>query len=477
MTGARMLVSLLFAVQLAGHETAGANLWDVSEEDTIPIPDGANWEFSDWNGDGLRDLLLIDGRTIRVRLQIDRERWVDDSLFVGDSYVAWDVLDSFTVDRASSLLLVGRDSLLLLAGESAVGSLPVSRTLRMPYGAATEELLRFPFAVQDGGWRAFAVTSSDSLLLVTANGRTSLPGGARTEIRGRKITATSPRVTPAHWDDDGLVDLILIAEDDLAVHRGVPGDGPGTSFTHHAEARISFHERSESNRDRDEIVRIAVCDLEGDGLADLVVTGEPRDPIDAYLSVAIHRNRGAGCGPIPDHFLTIDSWGRLLPVCDRDGDGLADLRIQTTGTGTGAILRALASGSVPVRARLYLQTASGGFERREKGDFSVHADWNDDRRGPVRFDDTRDWNRDGVRDMLIVTGPSFTLHQTTVRTGAGSFTMTETSRWQYADTQTLEYEVMDIDGDGVVDFARSRPSTGTSGRRELLVTYGRVRGQ
>ncbi len=469
MTGSRAFALILFAALQIGHEIPSANRWDIDEEIRIPIPAGARWELSDWNGDGMLDLMLFDGRTIRIRLQTDRNTWVvSDSFTVDDSHVVADVLDSFTTGNASSLLLAGRDSLRLVMNGSAGVSLAPAYPVRMPCGAAAKVLLPFPFAARGAGWRGFAVPTSDSLLLFTATGRFSIPGGALTEVRGRRMIVTSPRVVPAHWNDDGFVDLIVIDEADLAVHTGEQ-DG---SFRPRAEVRISFQRRSESDRASDEIVRVAVCDLEGDGLADLVVAGEPKDPLDAYLSVAVHRNHGAGCGPLPDQVLTLDSWGRLLPTCDRDGDGLADLRVQTAATGTGAILRALASGTVPVHSRLYVQTEDGVFVRREQGDFSVQADWNDDRGSPVRFDDASDWNADGLRDMLIVSDHTLSLNQTT---DGSSFATKQTSRWHCDETEACDYRVRDVDGDGVIDLTHTKRSTGAGARRELLIALGVVR--
>lgn len=469
MTGMRAAILIALALVRMDAGVVRADRWEVEEEVAIPIPNGAHWELTDWDGDGVQDLVLLDQRTIRIKRQITRSTWrPDDPFTVDDSYVAWDVLDSFTNHHAPTLILVGRDSFQLLSSGAEGVSYTPAYPVRMPYGSAADSLMRFPFGLRVPGVRAFAIPSTDSLLLITSGERSSINRGVQTKIRGRRSSVVAPHIFPGHWDGDGLVDLIMVEDGNLTIYRGSI-DG---AFATREPLRISFDAGRLSSGERAESVRITVCDLDSDGLSDLIVTGVPNDPVDSYLSIAVHRNQGDGCGPAPDHILMIDSWGRLLPIHDRNNDGLADIRIQTTATGTSALLRALASGSVSIRTRLYTQTADGNFERQKKGEHSVQASWKDDRRAPVRFDDAEDWNNDGVRDMLIVSGNLISLHQTTRST---SVAMTETSRWQSSDYGEVGYRAKDIDCDGVIDFAYSTDKTESQENRKLRIAFGRVR--
>jgi hypothetical protein len=265
--------------------------------------------------------------------------------------------------------------------------------------------------------------------------------------RGRFTDATEGRIAPANHDSedialadldgDGDLDALICTEDD-AVQELHLNDGTAR-FREEGEARLGGL-RNVTNA-------VLSVDLDGDGDQDLLLGG--RGPERALLNDGAGRFRDDSAARLPARGDTTQdlAWG------DLDGDGDADLAV---GNEDGN--------------RLLLNDGTGHFTDATSG------------RLPPANEETRnvelgDVDRDGDLDLLFAnvnlgTG-RLPQDRLLLNDGAGHFTDATAERLPPEGAQTMDSDLVDLDGDGDLDAVQALLQGSRGGRVWLNDGSGR----
>ncbi|APR87627.1 hypothetical protein A7982_12976 [Minicystis rosea] len=147
---------------------------------------------------------------------------------------------------------------------------------------------------------------------------------------------SDPRVmAAADFDGDGAVDLFL----------GLGSMGIGVVYRNDGNATFSDAGPEVLPAGTDPVTAVAVGDLDGDGLPDLVIGNDTAD--DVPLRVYLNTSAGdaisfteAEAGMIPERDWAVSA----IAIVDVDGDGTLDLLVATPGAADGVALRLLVGG-------------------------------------------------------------------------------------------------------------------------------------
>jgi hypothetical protein len=278
---------------------------------------------------------------------------------------------------------------------------------------------------------------------------------ARTELYeprlrnfGLRALVTVPELTVADFDGDGKPDLFALLEDQLEVHRG----GGAALFLPVAAARLQLSKANETAH-----VSAIVRDLDGDGIADLVVNrisgglGQMRALTQLYFG-----KKGGGFSE-PAQKMEREGYAGSLSFGDLDGDGKPDLLMPHVDVGLADMARVLLSKRMTI----------GWEARRNRGrEFSVVPETIKDVDFPVDFSQLADidgpypsvagdFNGDGNADFIAANGPD----SLAVWLGGGKSLIADSPKAIVHITPSKFFFITDLDGDKRADlvvFYRSR---------------------
>jgi hypothetical protein len=253
---------------------------------------------------------------------------------------------------------------------------------------------------------------------------------------------------------------MTVLDDVLEVHKG--GAGPSV-FTPKPVARHLLGVRTEGEVRLGAPVHTTVRDLDGDGVADLVVNkvagglGQMHAQTGFYFG-----KRGGGFEP-PAQLLQHEGYAGALAFADLDGDGKLDLVMPHVSVGLTDMARVVLTKKMTVgwEARRNLGRAfSARPETVKEIDFPVDYSQLADIEGPFPSV-AGDFNGDGKADFVAANGPD----QLGVWLGGGKTLIAESPKALVHVTPSKHYFVTDLDGDKHADlvlFYRARdPLTGT----------------
>jgi len=268
-----------------------------------------------------------------------------------------------------------------------------------------------------------------------------------------RATYVVPELSVADYDGDGKPDLFAVMEDVLAVHKG----GGPTLFSPVPVARHYLGVRSDQEIQRGAHVHTTVRDLNGDGVADLVVNKITGGLGQMRAQTGVYFGKKGGGYEAPVQVIQREGFSGAISLADLDGDGKPDLVMPHVSVGLGEMARALLSKKMLVgwEAR---RNHGRGFDvdpaTVKEVDLAVDTSQLADVEGMYPSVEG-DFDGDGKRDFLAPNGPD----QIGVWMGGGKELIAESPRAIVHVTPSRFYQVVDLDGDGksdVIVFYRGR---------------------
>jgi hypothetical protein len=178
--------------------------------------------------------------------------------------------------------------------------------------------------------------------------------GARSASLGPiSVRYEFPALHIADADGDGLKDIIAAQEDRVAVYS----QHAGLSFKPQPEFTRDFAVRTaEDHRERSSNASVLVADLDGDGIADLVIRKQVFQGITTATSTSylFFGHKGGGYDKEPAQILKSEGVGLLqTQLVDLTGDGHPDLVVPSTSFGVFALVRMLTAKTAKVDFQVF----------------------------------------------------------------------------------------------------------------------------
>ena len=303
-------------------------------------------------------------------------------------------------------------------------------------------------------------------------------GGKRSASRREQsippigLTYGFPALHLADTDGDGLLDIVATQEDRVAIYR----QGAGLVFRPQPDFTRDFTVRTpEEHREKGATASVLVRDLDGDGVADLVVRKQVFEGIaSATTSLYVFfGKKGGGYANEPAQVIQSEGVGPLeTQLIDLTGDGHPDLLVPSMSFGVFAFVRVLTTKTVKIVFQifpfepLHRKFAATPIAERElkfrlslSGDFDLQA-----------VDFSGDYDGDGKPDLAFGTGEeelSIFLSK-----GASNVVADEAAEVVVARSSGV-FDAVDLDGKGRSDILLHFPSTkGHRGEIVVLVNTG-----
>lgn len=221
-----------------------------------------------------------------------------------------------------------------------------------------------------------------------------------------------PALTLADDDGDGRADLFALGRYGVNVFRS-DGSGPPAEPTRSMPLRpfrADEELRYETTR-----ARLFARDLDGDGLADLVVHRSSGRLFGSHATTEIHHNpgNGASIARTANASLSVDAGVADLELVDLDGDGRVEVFHSMMRMGLVQVLRFLTTRRAEVELRVFSLRPPGiqGAEEVWHGEVALAFNLEEGRIAGLLPNADGDWNGDGIRDLLYGTGrDSLALH-------------------------------------------------------------------
>jgi hypothetical protein len=293
----------------------------------------------------------------------------------------------------------------------------------------------------------------------------------RSEVAPFEVRYGFPAIHLADATGHRLLDIVATQEDRIAVYR----QQPGLAFHPQPDFTRDFSVRSAADhRERESSVAVLVADLDGDGVADLVVRKQVLQGISSAsaTSYVYFGHAGGGYDQKPAQILESEGIGLLQPqLIDLTSDGRPDLIVPETSFGVFALIRMLTAKTARVnfqvfpferakrrfaeqptfeRALSFRVPVAGGVDLQA---ISLEADVTGDKRPDLVFGSAED-------ELSIYPG-----------LGNGEFAAEAVEVVPVLATAQLE--AVDLDGKGRADLLLHYPQTrGHRGEIVVLVNTG-----
>jgi hypothetical protein len=270
-------------------------------------------------------------------------------------------------------------------------------------------------------------------------------------------------------DGDGLRDIFAAQEDRIAIYR----QGPGFTFHPQPDYSRDFSVRtSADHRERGTSVSTLVADIDGDGLADLIIRKQVFEGVTSARSTNyVFFGRKDGFARAPDQVL--ESEGVTLfqtELVDLNGDGRPDLVVPYTGFGVFALIRMLTAKTARVDFQIFpFEPKNRRFAAEPASDRDLKF------RIPLSGDTdlqavnlTADVTGDGRPDLIFGSGEE----QLDIYPGleGGEFASTSAETVEVRAAGVLD--AVDLDGKGRSDLILYYPKT-RGHRGEIVVLTNR----
>ncbi len=381
--------------------------------------------LADVDGDGLIDIVVQVGR------RIDAYRLQPNGAFAAAASVELPkkafLFDFFPVSapKGCDLVYVTADGVSSYAWSGAAYA-PTERPLvqipTMFEGESTGAPLRYPFSSDiDGDGREDLVVPQRQRLLIYLqrdagtyrfSQRIPVDMQVRVETGGGSIqnqVASSVRVPPYYVTDfngDKLPDLGVVQGDLLLVHLQQPDHTLPTVPSY--EAVVGIDRKKPRRRLLTWEIPPIIEDLDGDGLADVIVT-----TVGKGMTQVFHGNKAKPdfSDPAQVQQIKVDGWTFRHWVIDVNGDGRKDLVLaKVDKLGVSAALQVLITGKIDATILLFLQGPDGrypdkvSYEKELSVPFVVAFSANSVQvESPVMVDPRGDYDKDGRSDLLVKT--------------------------------------------------------------------------
>jgi hypothetical protein len=284
-------------------------------------------------------------------------------------------------------------------------------------------------------------------------------------------------ISEFHWpvlmmgDDngDGRADLFALTRWDIWVfHTGESGV-PSTP-----SRRISLQPFDEKEEMRHEITDVTyfATDLNGDGLADLILHRNSGGIMAGRAVTDIYLNRGEGASGVgrPDTRLEVKGFSGVEPL-DLDGDGRNEI-IETSGKmGILQVVRILLTRKASFTSRILNAdpNAPGGFVSSFEQDMAIRINFGEGGIEGLLPSVEGDWNGDGRKDLLYTDGSQ----RVSIRLGEPGELgprFGDVVASQNVPLATGRTRIADLNGDGLDDLVAYNPRD-VEGR--IFVFYNR----
>jgi hypothetical protein len=293
-------------------------------------------------------------------------------------------------------------------------------------------------------------------------------GGPR-RTDGIEVRYGFPALHVIDADGDGLRDVIAVQEDRVAIYR----QSPGFSFHPQPDFSRDFSVRTPADhRERGTSASTLIADLDGDGIADLIVRKQVFEGVTSAKSTSyVFFGRKDGFSQRPAEVL--ESEGVTLfqtQLVDLNGDGRPDLVVPYTNFGVFALIRMLTAKTAKVDFQIF------PFDRRARR-FATEpiSDRELKFRIPLAGDTdlqavnlTADVTGDGKPDLIF--GSSEEQLDIYPSVGNGEFASVPAESVEVRAAGVLD--AVDLDGKGRSDLILSYPKT-RGHRSEIVVLTNR----
>jgi hypothetical protein len=280
------------------------------------------------------------------------------------------------------------------------------------------------------------------------------------------VGVTFPAITVADTDGDGGKDIVAALDDRIAVYR----QGPGLAFPERPGLQRDFAARSAAElTDMNSGAAVTVTDIDGDGVADVVVRKQVSRGITAAATTSLlyFGRRGGSYPERPDQVIRNEgASGTEVELFDVTGDGRTDLVVPSVNIGVMAIVRILTTKTVKVnfqvfpfdpRARRFAERPAAERELKFKLSLSGEA-------GTQAADMRGDYNGDRRPDLAFGTGED----ELSVFPGTGGAGLFDDDALEEIAVPAFGVvEAVDLDRRGKSDLVLHYPST--KGQRGTIV--------